>query len=331
MRRGGLIAILVVLVVAPVTGRADDCGRVFGRWRELWAFPEAALRAKFVRCLAAAQAGDQNAQAGIGISYLEGDAVQEDRAAGIGWLEMAAAQDGAMALYNLGEMYWYGEWHGAVPRDPPLVDKAVAYKRRAAALGFAQAQYDMGNLHAMGRLVAQDYRIVAAYYRLAADQGHVFAQRDLAMLYLEGKGVKRDAGEAARLLHLAAAQESYHDWSAWALAKLYAEGRGVKRDLGTARHFYEMGIRAVDWSSHYALGMMYLRGQGGPKKIEDAIFHLTVASDNREPPALFELGQVYERGIEVPRDIDEARELYKQAAAKGHARARQALQRLKGK
>ena len=335
MKFGGLIFVLAVLAAAPSASRADDsdgdCGRIYSEWRVLWAESDAAMPAKFARCLAAAHAGDQNAQAGVAITYLDGDAVPQDIQAGMMWLELAVANDGAMALFNLGEMYWQGLWFGSGARDPLIYDKALAYTRRSAALGFARAQWSMGRTYEVGRLLPQDYRIAAAYYQLAADQGYVFAQRDLAKLLLAGKGVKRDAREAARLLHLAAAQESYQDSSAWALANLYAEGRGVERDLAKARHFYEMGIRNVDWLSHYPLGMMYLRGLGGPKNIEEATTNLWIASDAGDPRAQFALGQVYERGIDVPRDIDAARELYAEAAAKGHRQAAARLMALRAR
>lgn len=71
-------------------------------------------------------------------------------------------------------------------------DQAVAWYRKAAEQGYGDAQLELGNCYDAGEGVAQDYKQAAQWYQKAADQGNHLAQYWLADCYKEGKGVKKD-------------------------------------------------------------------------------------------------------------------------------------------
>ena len=97
----------------------------------------------------------------------------------------------------------------------PLEDATTANKRgdyatalktfqSLAAQGNAEAQNNLGELHAKGQGVPQDYSQARQWYEKAAAQGHALAQNNLAELYYAGLGVPQDYVRAYMWVNLAA-------------------------------------------------------------------------------------------------------------------------------
>ena len=68
----------------------------------------------------------------------------------------------------------------------------MEWYRRAAEEGDAEAQLNMGNMHANGKGVVQDYGQAVKWYRRAAEQGLAEAQHNLGVMYSMGEGVVED-------------------------------------------------------------------------------------------------------------------------------------------
>ena len=100
----------------------------------------------------------------------------------------ASAGD-VVAQFSLGAMIYYGEADTA---------QALDWFRRAAAKGYAPAEFQMGLVYDFGFVVAQDDREALTWYRKAADHGSAAAQRAVGDFYRKGRGVAADAAEAAR-------------------------------------------------------------------------------------------------------------------------------------
>ena len=64
--------------------------------------------------------------------------------------------------------------------------------QRLANQGFAEAQYDLGEMYYFSEGVRQDYAKAKNWYQKAADQGVAEAQHNLGVLYYEGKSVRQD-------------------------------------------------------------------------------------------------------------------------------------------
>jgi TPR repeat protein len=116
-----------------------------------------------------AEAGDADAQFGMGFFYAAGAAPQ-DYAQAMFWYQKAADQNHTMAQFNLGQMYALG--HG-MPKSDTM---AVMWIRRAAAGGDAGAQFDLANRYARAsvhgtEMDAAESRIEAyKWFSLAASQ-----------------------------------------------------------------------------------------------------------------------------------------------------------------
>ena len=74
----------------------------------------------------------------------------------------------------------------------------------AAALGNADAQYNLGLMYDNGQGVTQDYKEAVRLFGLAAAQGHAIAQSMLGLMYAEGRGVTQDNVYAHMWLNIGA-------------------------------------------------------------------------------------------------------------------------------
>lgn len=113
----------------------------------------------------------------------------------------------------------------------------------SAALGDAEAQYDLGVEFHRGVSLARDYGKAAVMWRLAGNGGIVPAFNNLGHLTYYGRGVKQDYAEGVRLWRIAAekgfAESQVH------LGDAYSDGRYLKRDY----------VEAYAWAKagqHYA-------------------------------------------------------------------------------
>ena len=143
------------------------------------------------RYRSAAEQGYAPAQHQLGYMYRAGWGVPRDEEAGVGWFRSAAEQGHAPALYELAYVHQYERERAA---------DVLAWYYRAAELGYARAQTDLGVQY------AQDDEAAVRWFRLAAEQGYPRAQYGLARMYAAGLGVSRDVEEARRWYRLAAAK-----------------------------------------------------------------------------------------------------------------------------
>ncbi len=95
------------------------------------------------------------------------------------------------------------EWGSGVDCDEKRTGDLY---KRAADMGFARAQYWLGDLYKWGgEGVSQDSAQAATWFRKAAEQGDADAQVHLGFAYKEGWGVQQDIAEAAIWFRRAAA------------------------------------------------------------------------------------------------------------------------------
>ena len=119
-------------------------------------------------------------------------------------LEPLARAGNAAAQLRLAGLYYHG--HGVRESDT----LAQQWYERAARQGLAEAQFQLGNMHAYGLAPApatdDPPRLAAQWYFEAARQGHAEAQYSLGILFLTGSGVTQSNAEARRWIERAAAQ-----------------------------------------------------------------------------------------------------------------------------
>ena len=134
----------------------------------------------------------------------------------------AAAGD-VVAQFSLGMILYY---------ETPETAQAVDWFRRAAAQGYASAEYQMGQMYDFGFGVAQDNTQALAWYRKAAEHGSAAAARTLGEFYRRGRAVPADATEAARWYRRGADGDDLR--AQYQLGQLYFDGTGIARDYVSA-------------------------------------------------------------------------------------------------
>jgi len=145
----------------------------------------------------------------------------------------------------------------ALPKD---LEAARGWFEKAAAQGYAPAQYRLGALHRHGEGVPKDSKEAARLFGLAAESGDLPARNALAELHLYGEGVEENSERALELFR-SAADEGFAP-AQRNLGYLAAEGRGMARDFGAALAWYRKAAEQSDNIAMSNLGLMYEHGQG---------------------------------------------------------------------
>ena len=115
--------------------------------------------------------------------------------------------------------------------------EAIIWFRKAADLGHAQAQHDLGYRYAMGEGVEKNPAEAAKWYRDAAEQGHAQAQHNLGFCYYMGEGVEKNSAEAVKWYRSSA--EQGNAFAQYNLGICYKNGRGVAVDLAEAKKWFQ--------------------------------------------------------------------------------------------
>eukprot|EP00698_Gefionella_okellyi_P024829 TRINITY_DN8867_c0_g1_i1.p1 TRINITY_DN8867_c0_g1~~TRINITY_DN8867_c0_g1_i1.p1 ORF type:complete len:439 (+),score=68.32 TRINITY_DN8867_c0_g1_i1:2-1318(+) len=131
----------------------------------------------FKMYLESAAEGNAQAQNNLGCVYRDGTGVAADELEATYWFKLAAAQNHGEAILSLGSFYESGL--GGLPLD---LDEALLRYRKAADMGIAQAQYNMGSCYEEGVGVEQDVEEALRWFKIAALSG--FADGVEAMVAL---------------------------------------------------------------------------------------------------------------------------------------------------
>lgn len=126
----------------------------------------------------------------------------------------------------------------------PDAKAAIAWYEKAANLGFAPAEYRLGNIYEKGLGTAKNLEKAKSYYLSAANAGNISAMHNLAVLYATGEGSAPDFESAAKWFE-AAANHGVRD-SQFNLAILYAKGSGVKQDLQQSYKWFGIAAKSGD-------------------------------------------------------------------------------------
>lgn len=183
--------------------------------------------------------------------------------------------------------------------------EAFRWYQAAAELGFPRGEYCLGNCYRDGIGVEKNAETAVLWYRKAADKGYLQAFCNLGACYGKGLGVPKDP-QVAMDWYKKAADKGYPEGN-FMMGVIFAEGLGVTAEPKTALLWLN---RAVDLGSSHAmcyLARAYL--QGGalvPQDQAKAIPLLQRAADAGDADSIRLLGDIYEKGLGVPKDPVEA-------------------------
>ncbi len=121
-----------------------------------------------------AQGGNAAAQFRLGMLHYVGKGVVESEREALGWLKKSAAQGNLDAMYQLGNLFTFGNEAAKLTTDPD--QEAAQWYFRAASAGHTDAQYSLGLLFLAGKGVQKDEREAMNWMQQAAKGGHLDAR-----------------------------------------------------------------------------------------------------------------------------------------------------------
>lgn len=271
----------------------------------------------------AAELGDASSQYILGMHYSIGCGVEWDKEQAEAWYRKAAEQGHAAAQCSLGVMYDSGQKQrererGEITSLCQLTvggrddQQAVAWYRKAAELGYAAAQCNLGVMYTKGRGVAQDYQQAIDWYRKAAEQGYLEADCELAAMYIFGNGVDRDIEKGLDMLREAA--EKGYVQAYFALEVFYCiygdkEQRNCwllkAAELGNAEAHYRLGLYSLGDGDYYG----WIDWEGPERVGQDyqlAVTWFRKAAELGHAGAQVKISRMYETGKGVVQDYLQA-------------------------
>ena len=196
--------------------------------------------------------------------------------------------------------------------------KAIAAKEYSAYLALGDYEEN----------VKKDPKAALAEYERGKDAGQVDCMLRDADCYLEGKGVEKDTERGLSLLRKAA--EAGNPVANYRVAVQYLGGE--KPDKANILPGYGYLVAAANGNLGEAqneLGLLYLSGKLGTADVPAGVAWLTNAAKGGNAQAQNNLATLYERGVGgIPKNLDNALQLYTLAGNQGNGPATLALARL---
>jgi TPR repeat protein len=215
----------------------------------------------------------------LGRIYLTGQGVPKDPKAARKWFERASYVGYVPAGKTLGDIHFYGY---DTPRD---IKKAVDYYTKAATVGYAPAQYSLAEIYYYGEPGIEPNQAKAlGWYEQAARLKHPGALYALAVAYDSGEGVVADPSKALAFYRDAALAGNVDAQSA--MGSYFYEGSGgVAKDDVAARQWFDSAARQGQKDAMFNLGVMQMKGEGGPKNLVLSWVWLRLAKSKGYPNA----------------------------------------------
>ena len=138
----------------------------------------------------------------------------------------------------------------------------------------------------------------------AADSGDNDAKVALAALYLQGEELRRHPSQGKDLLQQAA--EAGHVGAALQLGHLLSGKLPIdskETNVSEAINWYTKAAEAGEAEAQYALGMLYVNGNGVPADLVAAANWIEKAAHKDHATSQFQLGVMYCTGKGVPQDF----------------------------
>ena len=174
--------------------------------------------------------------------------------------------------------------------------KAFALFSEAASQGDADGINMVGMSYFNGRGVEKDTHKAAVNFLRAARMGHAQAQYNLGLLLCgEGKACSQGLEKSVHWFRKAAEQGYVPAF--WEMGNAYRDGLGVERDFDEAAMWFERGAQAGDSSCMTFLGLMHFRGEGTVEDEETAVQLWQEAAEMDNSDAMFYLGVCSEKGM----------------------------------
>ena len=226
----------------------------------------------------AALRGEAWAQTKLGKTYVTEARDAESLRQGVDYLQRAAEQNDAEAIYLLATMTAAGS---GVPQSDV---EAFLQMKRAADLGFAEAQFALGTMYFEGLGTAPDQVAALASFRRAADGGNKEAMFTAARLLLTQPDPEMRA-EGLALMNRAI--ENGHIQATLMLATAYGRGENdLPKDEARAEALLKPWAEKGNADCQFVLAALYKFGESFAHRRNEAYVWMRRAADQGHTDAL---------------------------------------------
>jgi TPR repeat protein len=226
----------------------------------------------------AALRGEAWAQTKLGKTYVTEARDAESLRQGVDYLQRAAEQNDAEAIYLLATMTAAGS---GVPQSDV---EAFLQMKRAADLGFAEAQFALGTMYFEGTGTAPDQVAALASFRRAADGGNKEAMFTAARLLLTQPDAEM-RGEGLALMNRAI--ENGHIQATLMLATAYGRGENdLPKDEARAEALLKPWAEKGNADCQFVLAALYKFGNSFIHRRNEAYVWMQRAADQGHADAL---------------------------------------------
>nr|VZI23676.1 unnamed protein product [Spirometra erinaceieuropaei] len=199
-----------------------------------------------------------------------------------------------------------------------ISDDILAYYKFVAGTNNVTAQVTLGQLYYRGQHgIEMDHELALNYFKRAAEGGSHLAMAYLGEMYLVGsQNVPRDEKLALQYLQKAVAAGNPLALTSLGLAYLYGRA-GLTPDPVKAMDLF---VKAADqgWAeAQLQLGLLFMGTVGMKSDYKLALKYFTLASQQGNTLAFYNLGQMHAVGMGVFRSCTTAAELFKNVAERG--------------
>lgn len=259
-----------------------------------------------------ADSGVISAQLELANVYESGSLLPQSDSAALDWYRRSAALGSAEGAYRAALL---------LKGNDANQEEYTTLLEQAARARYAPAQLSLANLLLQGSERDEDtVRQMFLLYRSAAEAGLPEAQLKLADMLVAGRGTDRDLESALGWYRKAAEQGDRR--AQLAVGDFYLKGIRVPVSIQTAFDWYEKSALLGSVQAQSNVGdLLTLSRYSALQNFNEGAEWYKKAASAGHAHAGTRLGQLYEEGKGVPKDLQLAANWYLQAAEKGNASA----------
>ena len=224
-----------------------------------------------------AEEGSLEDQMNLAYMYLYGtNGVKADYDLAFKYYSMAAAQNDAIAMNNLGSLYFSGIGTKKSPK------KALALFEKAAELGNDDAAVNLAFIYLTGgtKDMARNHKAMKLFQK-AATKGNKIARFMLGYAYYRGFVVPQDYAEAFKLVRSVAVDDAKLDEAQVVLADMYISGYGTVQNYQKAISALKGAVAQGNTEAFMILAKVYTDARiSMPNKLMAHALYNIAASQN---------------------------------------------------
>lgn len=223
--------------------------------------------------LSLAEKGVARAQYAIAVSYLCGEGVEKNQEKAMAWLQKAADQSYAKALYLLADC-----------KKSVDSQASVRLLTQAALAGNEQAAVILGNMVCKNQKYELGIINAVGMYQIAAYADNADAAYKAGVLYHNGHGI--DADDMMAFVMFLKAAELGHKEAQYLCGVQYYTGKIVTSSTEKALLWFEKAAQQGHVEAQYCCGILYGQGDGTAPDREKAAYWLEKAASQGHKKAI---------------------------------------------